>query len=893
MAKKNVVLFSYKRWVIACAWFALMGWANGQDNDKGPDKKNNSLHAMDSITIALKWQHQFQFAGYYAAVQQGYFAQEGLHVTLTTPQNNEFPLQAVPAGKAQYGVATSDILTVRAQGVPVVVVAAIFQHSPIALVSLAPKELLYPSSFMGKKVLTVNKTRTEIVALLLKEGIDPSGVRFTENPWGLEYLVNGQVHGMIGYITDLPFLLQSMGQQPRVLRGVDYGIDFYGDVLFTTEQEIMNAPQRVERVRRAVLKGWDYALRNSDSVVHYILNLPQVQERGYTLELLQYEAQQTKELIQPELVDLGHSNPERWQKIAQAYAAQGLMPAEFTVDGFLYHPHNIYDNSGSLVKALFIVLLPVLLGVFWFVWLARRKIKAMHTSKEQAEAFFKSISENLGDGFVYQVRSGTVDSVRHFVYVSAGVQFVTGYTPEQICQDGSLLYNTVHPDDSAAFHKEEQSAFANMRAFSIECRLFHINGAEHWVRITSIPHLDGQGFLVWDGIAIDITQQKLQEKALREQLHQAQKMDAVGQLAGGFAHDFNNTLGGILGIAEMLEEEPLSKQGAEMLALLQSTAQKASGLAKKLLQFSRRSTPLNTVVDCAKIVQDIWEMLKHSINKSIEIDLQNNAKNTMLQGDESLLQNAIMNIGINASHAMPQGGSLRFILDNVYLDQSFCAESGFTIEPGDYLKIQIVDTGLGMDKNVMDRIFEPFFTTKDQGQGTGLGLAMVYGTVQDHRGAITVHSQLGKGTTFILYFPISTKELAQVSLQKAPKACGKGTVLVIDDEELIRIVVSALLKSLGYEAITASDGVQGVQMYANKQSDIDIVILDMIMPELGGAETFAALQKINPQVAVIVASGFSKEKEVELLREKGVSTVLQKPFSKVELAAALNKAIKK
>jgi signal transduction histidine kinase len=370
---------------------------------------------------------------------------------------------------------------------------------------------------------------------------------------------------------------------------------------------------------------------------------------------------------------------------------------------------------------------------------------------------------------------------------------------------------------------------------------------------------------------------------LKEQLYQTRKMEAIGQLAGGIAHDFNNLLGGIIGGAELLNLEPLSENGRQMLDLILKAAERAADLTDKLLAFSRKRVHSSSTVDCFKIINETVELLKHTIDRNISITIESCSNITMITGDASQLQNSLMNIGINAAHAMPNGGVLRFQLDSIALNDEYCTASPFALKPGLFVDIAISDTGCGMTPDVLSRIFEPFFTTKEQGKGTGLGLSAVYGTVQDHGGAITVYSEVGVGTVFHLYLPTSS-ELPEEDLTKKSCPTGSGTILVIDDDELIRCTASALLQSLGYSVILAENGIEGVEKFKEMQSSINLVILDMIMPEMGGKEAFIMLREINPGIPVVIASGFSKPEEMLSLKEQGVFSFLPKPFKKMELA---------
>ena len=384
----------------------------------------------------------------------------------------------------------------------------------------------------------------------------------------------------------------------------------------------------------------------------------------------------------------------------------------------------------------------------------------------------------------------------------------------------------------------------------------------------------------------DITE----EINLQNKLNHSQKMDAIGQLSGGIAHDFNNSLSGIIGAAELLKIKKFPEEKKETLInQILMAAERAGSLTKKLLTFSRKSSKVSSQVDIAKIVKDTIALLEHTIDKNIKISFVNNAKYSLIIGDDSLLQSAFMNIGINGSHAMPDGGDLSFIMSNLFLDEKYCEYSTFDIESGEYIEIAVRDTGTGMSLETITHIFEPFFTTKEHGKGTGLGLAAVYGTVQEHKGAVTVYSELGVGTVFHLYFPVTKTERNIFTTDEA-ELQGSGHVLIIDDEELIRITAQAMLESLGYDVSVAVNGKEGFELFKNSEIKINLIILDMIMPVMGGRETLEKIREIDKNIPVILSSGFTKEKDLEAIKKHNIS-FLDKPFRKADLATMVKQLI--
>ncbi len=381
------------------------------------------------------------------------------------------------------------------------------------------------------------------------------------------------------------------------------------------------------------------------------------------------------------------------------------------------------------------------------------------------------------------------------------------------------------------------------------------------------------------------------EKQLEGQLNHSRKLEAIGTLAGGVAHDFNNMLGGILGATELLSfylpDDPKAKK---LHRTIFDATTRAADLTSKLLTFSRQSPQASSVVEVHDIIRETSVLLENTIDRRIVINLDLNAASAVIVGDPSQLQNAFLNLGINGSHSMTEGGILTFSTQQLDIDALFCEVSSFNIEPGKYLEVEVRDTGCGISPEDQDKIFDPFFTTKAQGVGTGLGLAAVYGVVQQHQGAIHVYSAPDSGTSFQMLFPLSTEELP-LALNLPPVMKGSGRILVVDDEEVMRITAQAILEDLGYEVILANDGEQAVKVYEKNQEDIDLVILDMVMPIMNGRDCFLRLKELDINVRVILASGFSREDDIQEMKINGLEGFIRKPYSRSNFSQIVHKVL--
>jgi len=372
---------------------------------------------------------------------------------------------------------------------------------------------------------------------------------------------------------------------------------------------------------------------------------------------------------------------------------------------------------------------------------------------------------------------------------------------------------------------------------------------------------------------------------MEDQLRHAQKMDAIGQLAGGIAHDFNNQLAGIIGYAEVLAEHATDEKFKKYAEAILKAGERSADLTAQLLAFARKGHYLCVAVDVHQVIGEVITLLEHSIDKRIRLEAVLNSSKPIVDGDPTQIQNALLNIALNARDAMPEGGTLKFSTELVQLDEAFCLGRPYQILPGEFLEICIKDNGKGMDQETRLRIFEPFFTTKQK--GTGMGLAAAYGTIKNHKGVIHVESELGKGSVFKIYLPVAKQQKRVVIDNHGDKRdpCRFARILVVDDEEMVREMAGEILENAGHQAVLCSDGEEALEYYRKSWRDIDLVILDMIMPKKTGREVFAEMKAMNPDLKVVISSGYSINNDAKAVLDNGAIGFLQKPFRLCQLTS--------
>jgi PAS domain S-box-containing protein len=560
-----------------------------------------------------------------------------------------------------------------------------------------------------------------------------------------------------------------------------------------------------------------------------------------------------------------------WNRLTAFGIPVSSLPAGATV---INRPVTILDTNRPLVVLTAVVMLLLVLGIAF--------LGVNDVRRERAEARALRLAtaiEQAAEAIAITDPDGVV------TYINPAFEHATGFPDGD--SKGHNIRELLGEEVAVPLERREQEHLTTYDSWKKRITSVRKDGSLVELDLTVSP-VRGPADEVanYTYVGRDITQ----EAALEEQLRQSQKLEGIGLLAGGVAHDFNNILTGILGYANMLE--PDAAPGSTMqegLHVIQQAAERAAELTRQLLSFARRGKRQNTTVDLHSTILEVVSLLTRTVNKNISVTERFDTDQATVLGDPGQLQQVALNLAINGRDAMPQGGTLTFRTWRQSFDgEQLLAHPG--AKPGMFVALSVADTGVGIERRNLRRIFEPFFTTKDAGKGTGMGLAMVYGIVKAHQGFIDVKSEIGKGATFTAYLPATDLVPATEHPAGHPRQ-GHGRILVVDDEEVVRKLAREMLRRAGYDVVTAAGATEAVTWYRAHPHEIDLVIIDMVMPGEDGQECFKALKTIDPDVRAILSTGYGLDGHAQDTLDAGMVGYVQKPYHMEDLVTAVADAL--
>ena len=503
--------------------------------------------------------------------------------------------------------------------------------------------------------------------------------------------------------------------------------------------------------------------------------------------------------------------------------------------------------------------------------------KKAEQALQESQEKYRLLFENANDA-IFIAQDGVIKFPNH------RVSELVGYSAEELAQ--KPFADILHPADRDMVMIRHQKRLAGDQDIpgAYSHRVVNKVGETLLVELRSVQ-------ITWEGrpATLNFMRDITRQKKMESQLQQAQRMESIGRLAGGIAHDFNNLLMGIQGSASLLLSEiDDNHPHYERLNNIEKYVNNGSELTKQLLGFARGGKYEVEPTDLNPLIEKSVRIFGRT-RKEIQIHKKFQKEIWIVAIDKSQIEQVLLNLYVNAWQAMPGGGDLYIQTENVILDDDDVKPRG--VKSGRFVKISITDTGIGMDTLTQQRIFDPFFTTKEKDRGTGLGLASAYGIINNHGGIIRVYSEQGEGTTFSIYLPVTEKPISRQHRQEKELLRGSGIILLVDDEEMILEIGKDLIEKLGYQVITALNGNKALEIYQKDQNKIDMVILDMIMPDMSGGETYSLLKEINPSVKTLLSSGYSINGKAQVILNDGHSGFIQKPFNLTDLSHKIRKIL--
>jgi len=600
---------------------------------------------------------------------------------------------------------------------------------------------------------------------------------------------------------------------------------------------------------------------------HYVS--PQIEDYlGYTPEEWLLDSTLWLKHVHPDDQELVMAEERRMQAIGKAFFAEYRMVAR---DGRV-----VWFRDESMILRGTASQPPLLYGILYDITERKATEYALRESEERLRMALEAAHLGMWEW----------DPESDAIFWDDRHCSLFGLRPKEAPPTATKFIELVNPEDHHWVRHAVREALRSGEAYGAEYRVRWPDGSEHWLASAGrVLHESPGRTMRMRGITYDVTDRR----GLEDHLRRAQKMEAIGQLAGGVAHDFNNLLMVILGHVELLQErQGLDSSVTRNIEAIQKAADRAAGITQQLLAFSRKQVLQARVVELRRVVSDISTLLRQLLGSLVDFRLQLPAAPLWVSADESQLEQVVLNLVINARDAMPQGGTV-----TVGLDRVAAGTSAIRRHPGmldiDYVRLKVSDTGIGMDAATQAHIFEPFFTTKELGKGTGLGLATVYGIVKQSDGWIWVDSAPGAGTTFEILLPaVPAPEHEDAGeKQKYQEARGSETILVVDDEEGVREVAVMSLASQGYKVLSAESGAQALELAASESGPIHALITDAAMPGMNGPALAKRLRELRPQTRVLYMSGYAEDSAVRDDTLRHGDAFLQKPFSLDALAQKL------
>jgi len=849
-----------------------------------------AAYANSAITVQLKWTDGFQFAGFYMALEQGYYDEAGLDVRLIEGGVGKSSVEHVVNNKNAYGVTSTGALVERSYGKPIKAVGVIFQHDPLMLMTRMDTGIKSLQDLRGKRVMIQRGYQNaSILAALQAEDLHEGDFIRQDTSYHINDLIEKRTDAYAIYAMNQVDLVQRMKVPFQVFNPNEQGIDFYGDIVITSDEEVLKHPDRVQSFMAATALGWRHALNHPNEAIDLILLKYNAQHLSRSH--LQFQAKEAAKFIMSDLIEPGYMNMFRWQSIANIYAKLDMLSADYPVKEFVYFPKlSVLDWIALHLWQFLVVVLFVLALIFAGISLMMRQlVKRKTLALTEREADYRKLLELVSVGVVVH---------RHGRILFANAYALTCFQVPSL-QDvyGQDVMQYIHPDEREKTAERLQKVLHDHESYAhVASRGIGAGGRVIDTEIGSmmVPY---HGELAVLTVVEDVTERKRAEveaMKVQQRVEHAQRLESLGVLAGGIAHDFNNLLTAMLGHADMasakVEVDPVAVK--RHLKHVVKAAGNAASLCSQMLAYSGKGKFVVEAVNLAELTQEMLVLVGTAIDKKIRLDYQVEDENAFTIADVSQVQQVVMNLVTNASEAMAGvEGDVQIVVGCMHANEAYlkdCYHEG--VKPGHFVYVEVSDTGCGMSDAVREKIFEPFYTTKFTGRG--LGMSALLGIMRGHHGAIHLASKEHQGTCVRALFPQKNAETEQGESSALVAQAGQqqyeGKVLIVDDEDAVLGMAVAMFEEMGFETLVARNGLEGVGVYREHMQDITMVLLDLTMPVMGGAEAFRAMYALNSTVQVIVCSGYSAEDMMGRFEGQLPSKFIHKPYRMEDLQEVVN-----
>ena len=854
--------------------------------------------ALDQVNLRLKFLHQVQFAGYYAAVEKGYYRDLGLEVNIVEGRIGDEPLKNVLSGVSQFGIASSSIILERHAGKPVVVLGVIFQHSPYVLLVPRTGATQTIHDIIGKPVM-LSAQSEELIAYLKKEGISLDKLKLIKHSFNPKDLIQGKTYGFSAYATNETDVLDQTGFAYQAYTPRSAGIDFYGDNLFTSEQQIKEHPARVKAFREASMRGWIYAMAHKEEMVDLILSK---YSKRNSREHLLYEAKQMTDLVQAELVEMGYMNPGRWKHIGEVYADLGMLPDNPQLPGFLYEANPPPDFRWWYRSLAGVALLAL---AAWLIHLKRLNIErrqAQASLKASEERYRRLFSESSMAQVVYDI-----DSL-HILAANESYLQMLGYASEEVigrtvdfpfepAQREKMmlrLREIVAEKNDVIYRGRWNYLHRDGHRIEVESISRRVDSAEHRARIASLEDVTERERIRSELNAYKLHLEEMVDTRTAELTVAKQMAEAANRAKSAFlsnmSHELRTPLNAVLGFSQLLQrDQEMGVESRKKLTTINRSAQHLLALINDVLEISRieagRSVTRHEVFDLKDVLVSVEEMMQvRADSKRLHFSIDHAADLPLyVEGDSPHLKQVLINLLGNAVKYTDQG-SISFKVS----------------QRNGSVEFEIADTGPGIAADDLERIFQPFYQTEGgiaKGEGTGLGLAISQQYTRLMGGQLQVASELGQGSVFTLLVPLQRSDAPAVQINAVAHVvaleAGQAAVrvLVVDDKADNRELVKQLLETTGFEVQTAENGQHAVASFQAWQPHL--IWLDMRMPVMDGYDAARTIRGLpgGDKVKIVALTASAFEEDREYILAAGCDDMVRKPLEETVLFTVMGKLL--